>query len=342
MRRPAVANLVRHGLVVPLLIQAIACGSPAPAETPPDPRATDSGYVGVADARLFYRSVGTRDPIIVVHGGPGMDHTYLLPGMLGLSRRHRVIYYDQRGSGRTQGDVSAATVSFDHFLSDIDAIIDSLKLGKPTLLGHSWGGLVAMRYAAKRPDRLRALVLMNTVEPGRRYAAESARMLRAKQTTEDTAEISRLARTPELQRRDTSAVNAIFRVMFRSTFADRTLADRLVLSLDPRTARNMGAIATHVMGSLGSTDVWSEIASIKVPTLIVQGEADAMPLAMLRELSRTIPQAELRVISGAGHFPYIEKPSETFTAISSFLARVKTTPGASLDGKVPFAIPRRP
>jgi proline iminopeptidase len=322
-----------------LLVSLVACGGASTAATP---TTADSGFVVVPGARLFFKSLGKREPILVVHGGPGMDHTYLLPGMTGLARAHRVVFYDQRGSGRTEGDVNASTVSFDRFLSDIDALIDSLKLGQPVLLGHSWGGFVAMRYAAKYPGRLRALILMNTEEPGQRYEAESIRLMRQRLTREDSVEVARIAKTPEMARSDTSAINATLRIYFRATFADRSLADRLAVDLDTRTAKNMAPVATLVMGPLMKSDFWSEVATIRVPTLIVQGAQDVIPLALPRELAKTIPFAQLAIIENAGHFPYIEKPRETFGAINSFLARVKPLPRITPDGKVPITIRPRP
>lgn len=284
-------------------------------------RPVTQGLIDVPGARLYYRMDGRGDPIVVVHGGPGMDHSYLLPGMNVLADSHRVIYYDQRGGGRTEGAVDSTTVSFERFIADIDAIADSLRLGRFTLLGHSWGGLLAMRYAARRPERLRALVVMNTVEPGRRYARESRQLMRAKQSAQDSVELVRVLSSPELRTREASAVNAMLRVFFRATFADRALADRLVIDLDPRTAKNMASVATFVMGPLGAYDLWGEVATIRVPTLIVQGEADLMPLEMVQDLAKAIPGSELAVIQNAGHFPYIEKPGETFGAINRFLAR---------------------
>jgi proline iminopeptidase len=266
--------------------------------------------------------IGTGDPIVVVHGGPGMDHTYLLPGMRGLAESHRVIFYDQRGSGRSEGVVDSSTVSFDRFLADIDDIGDSLRLGRITLLGHSWGGLLAMRYAARRPERLRALILMNTIEPARRYTAQSGQILRSRQTPADTAERMRIVRSDAMRKRDTSAVNAMLRSFFRLTFADQSLASQLVIALDPRTAHNMPLVAMHVMGPLGAYDFWSEAGTIRVPTLIVQGAEDVMPLEMVRELGQTIPGAQLAVIERAGHFPYVEKPVGTFAAINAFLERL--------------------
>jgi proline iminopeptidase len=306
------------------------------------PVAADSGYVSVPGARLFYRSVGSHDPIIVVNGGPGMDHSYLLPGMLGLARTHRLIFYDQRGTGRTEGDVNASTISLDRYLADIDALRDSLELARPVLLGRSWGGFVAMRYAVKYPEQLRALILMNTEEPGKRYEAEATRVIRGRLTPEDNAELARLAQLPGRSTGDTAALNPTLRIYFRATFADRALSPQLRFGLDPRTARNMSQVATLVMGPLGQYDYWNDVATIEVPTLIVHGAQDVMPLAMPRDLGKSIPLGQVAMIENAGHFPYIEKPAETFAAINTFLAGVKPLPATTPDGKVSFTTQRRP
>jgi proline iminopeptidase len=331
-----VRALALAGAAVGIASLASGCSQPTSSASPV---AVDTGYVAVPGARLFYKSVGRGNPpILVVHGGPGMDHAYLLPGMLGLARSNRVVFYDQRGSGRSEGEVTAATVSFDRFMLDIDAIRDSLHLDRMVVLGHSWGGLLALRYAAKQPSGLHSLILMNTVEPGRRYTAQTTRMLSERRTHEDSMEIARIAQLPGWRERDTSVVNPLFRVMFRPTFSDRALAGRLAINLDARTARNMPMVATLVMGQFASSDFWPEAAKIRVPTLIVQGADDVMPIAMLRDLAKAIPAAELSVIDHAGHFPYIEKPDQTFAAIRSFLAR-KAVPTPE---KVPFTIQKRP
>lgn len=163
----------RYALLCLLALAACSRGASSGAV----PARADSGYVGVPGASLFYKSFGSGDPIILVHGGPGMDHAYLLPGMRALAESHRVVFYDQRGGGRTSGTVDRSTVSSDIFLADITALADSLHMGKFTLLAHSWGGIPVVRYAARYPELLRALVLMNTVEPGRRYAMQSMHLL---------------------------------------------------------------------------------------------------------------------------------------------------------------------
>ena len=292
----------------------------------PSPIAADSGYVDVVGARIFYKALGAGEPIIVVHGGPGMDHRYLLPGMRGLARDHRVIVYDQRGGGRTEGNVDVESIRLDAFLSDISAIADTLRLGRFTLLGHSFGGILALQYAARFPERPAALVLMNTSEPGRKYALQTAELLSRRRTTADSVELQQLLRSEELKRRDTSAVNALLRLSFRQLFADRSRATGLDMSLDPRTAGNMSAVASYLVRSMGHFDFWPVAETIRAPTLIVQGIEDASPLEMVRELQRSIRGSELALIADAGHFPYIEQPDATFDAIRRFVAARAAAP----------------
>ena len=311
--KPAVA-------VASLACALVACARPAPGPTTVVRREVIQGLIDVPGARLYYEMQGRGAPVVVVHGGPGMDHMYLLPGMSGLASTNRLVFYDQRGSGRTQGNVDSSTVSFSTFMADIDALGDSLRLGRFVLLGHSWGGLLAMRYAARHPDRLRALILMNTVEPGMRYAQQTRALLKSRQTPQDSSELMAILARPGLRERDTASVNGMLRVAFRPTFADRARASEVAINLDPRTAKNMAPVATFLMGPLGRYDLWPEAARIRVPTLIVQGAADVMPVVMVQELARTIPGAQLALVENAGHFPYIERPEETFAAIRRFLA----------------------
>src|SRR5262245_47742741 len=120
------------------------------------------GCIPVPGAQLYFREIGTGVPLVVLHGGPDFNHGYLLPDLDRLSRSFRLIYYDQRGRGRSSGTVSPEDVGIDSEIDDLETVRRHFGLDAVSLLGHSWGGLLAMEYATRHPDRLSHMILLNT------------------------------------------------------------------------------------------------------------------------------------------------------------------------------------
>ncbi|MEP6609385.1 MAG: alpha/beta fold hydrolase [Burkholderiaceae bacterium] len=118
--------------------------------------------LSVPDAQLYFREIGNGSPQVILHGGPDFNHNYLLPEMDRLSRVFRLIYYDQRGRGKSSHGVIAGDVSIESEIDDLDRLRQHFGLESISLLGHSWGGLLAMEYATPHPDRVSHLVLLNT------------------------------------------------------------------------------------------------------------------------------------------------------------------------------------
>jgi proline iminopeptidase len=141
---------------------------------PPSPR---ESMIPVENAELFCREVGQGQPIIVLHGGISLDHTYLLPDMDRLSDAYRLIYFDQRGRGKSIGDV--ANISIQSELEDLEGLRRHLGLDSVAVLGHSWGGYLAMEYALRHPQRVSHLILLHTAPASREgyllYAQEWAK-----------------------------------------------------------------------------------------------------------------------------------------------------------------------
>ena len=127
------------------------------------------GLLSLETARIFYEVVGEGEPIIVVHGGPGLDHEYLQPGLDALAIRSTLIYYDQRGTGRSAAALDSTAINLDAFIEDIDALRQALGYERVSVLAHSWGALLGIEYAARHPEAIRGLILMNPVEPGTRF-----------------------------------------------------------------------------------------------------------------------------------------------------------------------------
>ncbi len=280
----------------------------------------DTGFVRSGEARLFYRALGEGPPVLVLHGGPAMEHSYLLPGLEPLARERRLVFYDQRGSGRSEAPLDSASITLENFLADIDSVRAALGHERVTLLGHSWGGLLAVLYASSRPERVRSLVLMSTIEPGQRYRTETAERQRAAQSPEDSAAISELVASEAFQRRDRDAVNQLYRLSFRSSLADPRRAEELPVSFTERTARAAGTLPALLLGPVAPYDYWDRLPEITAPTLVVHGADDPIPPDMAREVAEKIPDARVVVLDDAGHFPFLEAPDTLFGAIRAFLA----------------------
>src|SRR3989339_315915 len=109
---------------------------------------------------LYYTAMGAGEPVLVVHGGPGLDHQYLASGLAGLADSLYMVLYDQRFSGGSEGTPTPENVTLDAYLNDLEAIRNGFELDKVNLLGHSWGAFLVLAYAAKFPDKVKSLVLV--------------------------------------------------------------------------------------------------------------------------------------------------------------------------------------
>lgn len=279
------------------------------------------GLLSLEDARLFYEVMGTGDPIIVVHGGPGLDHAYLRPGLDALATRNTVIYYDQRGTGRSTVELVESAVNLGAFVDDIDALRQVLGYEQVTVLGHSFGVLIAIEYAARYPDHLRSLILMNPVEPGSRFAEQTAQRQRAKVTEADSVELAELTSSEGFRARDAATLSQVYRVAFRQAFRDRDLVAELDLDLATTTARNGQDVAALLGASFGTIDWWDRLPAIEVPTLVLHGRYDTPPVEMSRALAEAFPAGSFEVLN-SGHFPYVEDRSGLLSAISGFFAGI--------------------
>src|SRR5713101_2173224 len=140
------------------LVTALPSASALQTERSAAPR---ESRIPLGQASLYAREVGRGQPIIVLHGGPDFDHGYLLPDLDRLADAFRLIYYDQRGRGRSADHVSPENVTLTSDLDDLDQVRQHFQLDSPALLGHSWGTVLALEYALRHPTRVSHLVLMN-------------------------------------------------------------------------------------------------------------------------------------------------------------------------------------
>jgi proline iminopeptidase len=277
------------------------------------------GFAPAAGAELYYREAGEGEPLVVIHGGPDFDHTYLLPDFDALADRFRLVYYDQRGRGRSRGKVDLDEIRIETYVADLEALRRHLGLESFAVLGHSWGALIAMHYALGHPERTSHLVLMN---PAPASHADLL-LLREERLRRHAVHEKRLtALMPGYARGDPDAVAAYYRVDFGTTFRRQEDLARLKLEWSRKDIRSGREIEARLAQGL----IWSEgytllpaLGAVRAPTLVIQGDFDFVPMEAAEHIAQAIPGARLAVLPDSGHFSYIDAPDQVRHALGRFL-----------------------
>ena len=266
--------------------------------------------------RLYYTSMGSGDPILFIHGGPGLDHTYFLPQMSQLADNHKLVFFDQRASGRSGIPKDTAAMRIAMFVDDIEGIRKALRLEDVTVLGHSWGTLLAIRYALKYPKHIASLVLVSPVPAS--SAEQALAMESVHISKKDSVSLASLMKTRSFARRTPLAMERYFRLTFRGIMFKPADANKIRLWF-PRNYATRSRMLRYLGPEAISFDLYPRLDSLHVPTLIVAGDHDPTPPSVLNHLRRSIPGAQLVVVRNSGHFPSIEQPKQFFRAIRGFL-----------------------
>jgi proline iminopeptidase len=274
------------------------------------------GMIDVNGASFYYRTVGKGEPVLVLHGGPGMEHDYLLPGLPRISAGHRFIFFDQRSCGRTQGAFDSSRMTIPGFVEDIEAIRKSMRLGRMNLMGHSWGGLLALFYAVEHPDHLKSLILISPAGASYEYQDAFVKNLAARRTAEDSAELERLSSIPGSDKTP-SLVEQWYKVYFRAYFHDAALTD----SLEVKVSEKSLEINAHslLFRGLERYDIHDRLDAVDVPCLIVHGRQDPLPAQCSERIHEHLPESELVLIDRCGHFPYVERPDTLAAVFGGFM-----------------------
>jgi proline iminopeptidase len=298
-----------------------------PADTSHDQAHRRAGYAQLKNARLYYREIGEGKAIVVLHGGPDFDHRYLLPDMDRLAGSFRLIYYDQRGRGKSVDNVQPEQVSISSEIEDLEGLRVFFHLESVALLGHSWGGLLALEYATRYPHRVTHLILLNTA-PASRDDLLLFREERRKTAAEDVGKLQALKSTARYESGDLEADAAYYRVHFKATIRQPEHLERVVkslrLSFTPEGIRKARAIEDRLYDqtwSLSEYNLLPRLNQLAIPTLLLHGAYDFIPLACATHIAQAIPGARLVVLNDCGHFSYLECPDQVHKEIAALFAR---------------------
>lgn len=280
----------------------------------------ESGYVKVEEGELFYEKFGTGEPMVVLHGGPGFDHSYLMPGMLDLAKDHEVIFYDQRGSGLSlKTSLQPDRINLKHFVKDLDDLRKHFGLKKFILVGHSWGGYLAMSYAIEHPEAVSKLVLI-TPAPADYKGMQSFLSNVSKKTEKmDMAALSDYEKFKELT---AEQVSDLYREFLSVYFYNPKDAEKLTLNAKKESLESGFKVEEELSKTVTcnpTNNLFPKLRSLKVPTLVIHGDVDVIPWQTAKQTHEAIPGAKWVLLKNCGHFPYVEKPSELFKNIREFL-----------------------
>lgn len=258
------------------------------------------------DKSLYYYHVGKGEPILIIHGGPGLNHRYFLPHLQRLADHHHLIFYDQKACGDSEIPADTADLSINSFVTDIDRLRSKFKLKKIHILAHSWGTNLALRYAIQNPQYVSSLILSNPAATSYADVREASKLLNAKFDYQDQQKRMQIINSDGFRQNDPSALSELIKLSFSKNMARPVLVDSIQLYY-PLDFAKKNASLKYLFRDLIDYDLYDACSKISVPTLILEGDAD-IGLEAAKKLSGTIKSSSLHIIPKAGHFPFIENP----------------------------------
>lgn len=288
-----------------------------PKATIPEPRA--EGFTSQTPVPLYWAAYGPQgvSPLLVLHGGPGASHDYLLPQLLELARDRELILYDQRGGGQSRRD-DDGSITWRTQVDDLAAVAREFALQPLSIVGYSWGGLLALLYAIEAaagrvPVQPARLVLIDPAPVTRRYREEFETEFNKRQQSGVIREMREQLTASGLQEMDREAYRQrAFELSVAGYFADPALA------ADLTPFRVIGKVQKSIWESLGDYDLRPALETVRCPALVVHGSDDPIPAQSSRDIATALG-ARFVLLERSGHVPYVERPDLLFPALSDFL-----------------------
>lgn len=283
-------------------------------------------YVPVNRAMLYCQVFGVNNPpIFVLHGGPGLGQNYLLPQMQMLGANFNAIFYDQRGTGRSNSGNEWQVDPFATYVNDLEELRKFFDVKKVNLLAHSWGGFLASLYAQAYPENVSKIIYMNCVPLSTTDYMEFVKY-RTSIVETNKEQLVAIKETEAFKKGDPETVKKYYEVYFKNYFTRPELVKELSLTMTRQAALNNFKIYDLFFNYAlqHPYDLYNQLGQLNKPSLIIACDNDVVPLRYAERLHQSIPASEFCLIKSGGHFPYIEQPQFLYNAINQFmLAKAK-------------------
>jgi len=317
---------------VALAALLVACAAPAPTVRP-TVMPIEEGFVDNGGVLLYFKTVGHGSPLVVVHGGPGASHDYLLPNLYRLAASYRLVFVDERGSGRSPRLEDPTQYTVEKMADDVEAVRSALGLGKIALLGHSFGGLVVEAYAFKYQANLSHLILASTFASTRALNATLARLKQAmpaeKRARVEALEKAGLFGKGEIWERGRYP-EEYAKLAWGVGYFPALYGAHPDANYDPTLSNTTNSWELYramwgshgefvVDGNLTEVEWLDRLRDIKVPTLILVGDHDQADPAMSREMNARIAGSRMVVLPNSGHMTFVDQPDLFVRTITEFV-----------------------
>jgi proline iminopeptidase len=272
--------------------------------------------IPIRDVSLFVKVIGHGYPLVLMHGGPSLDHTTLLP-LQPLADQFTLIFYDHRCNGRSDG-AEVSSMTFENLTADADALRQKLGFDQWAVLGQSFGGNVALEYALRYPQSLSHLVLINTGGDQWWVNHNAPEILAKRGYSESAVAAARRFYNGQLDPDEVFPTVQKFLKAYNYNNSLRRVAKDIVLGHMPKMRPE--ALVFGYSQLLKGWTVMDRLGEIKVPTLVMAGRHDFLfPPEHQAILTDRLPNARLEIIECAGHNPQSERPAEVIELVKGFL-----------------------
>lgn len=276
--------------------------------------------IPIRDVSLFVKVMGQGFPLVLMHGGPSLDHSTLLH-LQPLADQFTLIFYDHRCNGRSEG-AEVSSMTFENLTADADALRQELGFDKWVVLGHSFGGNVALEYALRYPGSLSHLILMNTGGDQWWVNHNAPEILAKRGFSASAVDAARRFYNGQVTPYEYLSTFMKFGKAYYYHLNLLGLAKDLVTGHMPKNRPE--ALIFGYGQLLQGWTVMDRLGEITVPTLVLAGRYDFLfPPEHQAILADRLPNARLEIIECAGHNPHDERPTEVLEIIRNFIAEVE-------------------
>lgn len=292
------------------------------------PQASEGYVKGAGEIELYYRVMGTgEDTVVVLHGGPGAGMHTVIPMMKPLSETFTLIFYDQRGGGRSTLPEDTTQLQPQHFVDDLEAVRKCFGLTEMNVITHSFGSILVAEYAKKYPDRLNRIVFHGSTGPSR---AEAGKYYRAQSAAETESPDTALS----------NKAHALYRSLLNGTASDpletcreyEEISRQILVARGDSTNyagttcnappeairyyyRYTAQLAPHYFGAWNYMEDLNEVTA---PLLVVYGEQDTLGIPMQRQWLKALPNSRLLLVPDAGKGAFSDNPDAAFPKVAEF------------------------